>query len=505
MHPGVVVVGVVVLAALLGRSARASSGNGTPFPDGVFRPEDASKQPDFERVVEGVEDGDVDWLNWVAPPGYDAIRNFATSPVDGHVYYEKQLWRPASRISIMSLTKGDFDRAAYFLAAAWKRGSAAGCEETEPDKRFREVNDELEEIASGLEIGAAIGVGLSSIFGFGEGAKASDKAFGFQRGADETREAQVDLGKLPAAAQADLETLDVRAAVKKDPNGAPQGSNIITLGGSRVIAAMANLFNISWAKWAEGNAPIDENDLLDEERGIAIVKGTDGVVRRVETGISFKLHAGGTVDPENRHEIIGGTIWLRRAFALPWHSREMGCGLSLREKVYVRARMYRTIDLIRSYLLPVEPYVAEMGGLVQDEDGVYVPELVGKYVTHSYRSPRFGAIRGTIFPPLPEDKEAASPTRTAPYAGPFDEGLSTPVNPRSVYVPPSAIDTQYEQQQEAYQTTVGEPMPSGPPSKGNTPMPKPVAPLGSIVATGASPTANTSPITLSRLSLYRGT
>lgn len=469
-----IVLGLAGLAGALWLAKRANGGvgDGSPFPPGTFRPDDASKQPDYARVTEGVDDTDTDWLAWVAPPGYDHTRAFATSPVDGHAYYYKQLWLPASRISINDLTKGDFDRAGMFLASAWKRGQEAGCDETEADKRFRQVNAELEDIASGLEIGASIGVGLASIFGYGQGAAASDKAFGFQRGADETREAQVDLTQLPATVRTDLEALDVRAAVKKDPNGDPMGANVIELGGTRKVAALANLFNISWQKWAEGNAPIDENDLLSDKRGVAIITGTDGVTRQTETGISFGLHAGGTVDPENRHEIIGGQMWLRRNFVLPWHSREMGCGLSLKERVYIRARMYRTVDLIRSYVLPVEPFVTSAGGLVDDGSGTYVPGTVGQYVTYSYRSPRFGSIRGTIFPPLPEDKAAPSPTLTTPYAGPVDTSAAPPptrTDIESTYAGPTSTSGGYLASSLAnYVTTVPD-SPAPPPAERSVP------------------------------------
>ncbi len=414
-------------AYLLSRRKAPGGGAGGldgAFPPGSFKPEDASKQEDFARVVGDIEDYEQDWMLWCAAPGYDQSRYRATSPLDLAAYYKRQLWEPASRMSVNDLNKGDFDRMAYFMSGAWKQGPAVGCDLTIPDKVFKEVSEHLEDIASGLDIGASIGTGLASIFGYGKLAEASDKSFGFGRGASETREAQISYETLPASFRVDLAALDNAAKVRPDPNGDPQGANTLWMNdGTSVVASMGNIFNAAWEKWAEGYAPVDENDLYapDARGKVVSAQGSIG-----DTGVALFVHVGGTLDPDNRNEIEGGQVWLRRAWNMPWMSREMGCALSLREKVYIRARMYRTIDLIRSILLPTESVVTavdsglagytidpETGGKVFDNASLLsdAHEYSGVYITRSYVSERFGKVGGSIFPPLPGD-HVESPAQT---------------------------------------------------------------------------------------------
>jgi hypothetical protein len=428
-------------AYLITRRNGAGAGRESPFKPGTFDPKNASKMPDFERVTNHLDDREADWMYWVNPPGYHALGTAAFDAIEFPAYYKRQLWETARKISIQTLTVGDFDRAAYFLAGAWKRGVGAGCEETVADSMFREISADLEDVASGLDIGAAIGIGLASIFGYGEGAKASDQAFGFGRGASEVRSAEVDTKFLPESAKIELAALDVRAAVKKDPDGNPQGASILRVNG-RPLASMANLFACSWQKWSDGAAPIDGYDFR-----VALAKpglGTIKIPFYVEVG-EGREGEGTPDDPGNRGgKPIKGQYWLRRAFERPWHSREMGCFLpTLREKCYVRARMYRTLDLIRSYAMPTEAITADPE--VSDSLSSFIIEgdtMGATYITFSYMADNFGKIGGSIFPPLPEDTRLTDYQRNemtsfVPFKEPANGDIPI-IDKRTVYTAPVA-------------------------------------------------------------------
>ena len=472
----------LALAALAGGayliSRRKGAGAGaaaSPFPPGTFRPMDASKQPDFSSVTEGISEQAPDWMRWIVAPGYDFSgandggTSKPTSPYDSGAMYHQYLWVPASKISINTLTVGDFNRAAYFLAGAWPQGSKSGCSDTEADKIFRGVNEHLEDIASGLQIGSAIGIGLASIFGYGQGAKASDEAFGFGRGVSESRKAEVDLSMVPPATKMQLEFLDLRAAVRKDPDGRPQGLNVIELGGWRSVGCLANLFNLSWQKWDAGWAPVDITDF----KSLAGVT-KNGTTYKSEIPFYVEAHGqhyGRRAGDDSPSKDVQGEYWLRRAYELPWNSVEMGCALqTFAEKVYVRARMYRTIDLIRSYLMPSDPLLVEhytdptLAGFIESGD-----VSGSRYASYSYESKRFGMVRGTIFPAFPGDAVIGQfqADRNADYVpfNPAAKGDIPDAPPSQIYHPPVPVAA-----------TPATPVPDGP---------VPVAPTGPPSKAGA--------------------
>jgi hypothetical protein len=422
---------------------------------GEYDPTKASDWPDFGAVTDGVSDTDPDWMQWVVAPGYDQSFTvhrevgFYTNPYNTSEKYYKELWLPASRISINTLTVGDFDRAAFFLGSAWKRSTAAGCTASEPEKRFREINADLEDVASGLEIGASIGIGLASIFGYGAGAKASDSAFGFQRGADETRKAQIDLESLPATLRVDLQAMDIKAAVRVDPAGHGEGSNVIGTQDHGLVGCPSALFSVLWQQWNKNWADIGVDQFrasvqryimadgspLEQARGLEVWFGTH---------VSQKL---GT--RENGYIAEDGQYWIRRDYNFPWLSREMGCVTPYTHRVYTRARMLRTIDLIRTVMYPTDAvreftgqssYDPILTGFVEGSEG---PEYDGQYVSFGYQSNRFGSLRGTIFPAVEGDAEIvfAQTDANANFVAPGSDGYYVPndlppIETLSTFVPP---------------------------------------------------------------------
>lgn len=197
-------------------------------------------------------------------------------------------------------------------------------------------------------------------------------------------------------------------------------------------------------------------------------------------------------------------------WAKGWLSAELACTGSIAERVVRRARVYRACDAIGAAL---RPYRISVIVGKPDADGVININAPGAVV---YRVPRGlyayrvgGAeLWGCVLPPHPAD-QAVDLVASQPAVFRLDDmtKVASPLEaePTKARAATPVVDTQYAAQQAASTSTTSKSAPAGPPSKANTPLPQPVAPLGSIVPSPAPPTANVSPITLSRLSLYRGT
>lgn len=382
----------------LGLPGAASPGTSGPAPLGPdqstrFDPARASMQPDFTFVTDGCEavaqstDGAIElfskgfgdrWRSW-DESGY----------ISNAEDYYRTLWRPATRIGLDTLTKSDFDRAGYFLAAAWRKGVGGGCPPAEYDKVYGHLNQILEDEASGLEIGAKIGIALASLFTFGAAASTSDASFGFGRGASEDRGAKVDVQGIGSGG-ADIGLDNAFAPPKTDPAGEVHGSERVRVTKELTLATYPNLFYPLYKRYDAGYASIAVSDHLQ-------VHGTDG------------------------------NTYIRIGYAYPWNSAQMGCALSYKERVYIAARMLRTLDTIACGIYPrsVESDTVINLGYFNGEGELNVT----KPFRWDVQSTRFGLLRGSIFPgaaisnsdkvvPLPGEIARAGaflvPDRTSP-------------------------------------------------------------------------------------------
>lgn len=398
----VVALGAYVLAkrgGLLGGAAPGAGGEGMPGPtEGTFTPAGASRMPDFERVTEGynlvapdLDRSDIAGWNrdvlskalsgehFYDPEWHDLLRLGLAVTDEGFAptvgAYHAQLFRPASRIDPDTLTKGDFERAAQFLAGGWKKGLPGGSPPQLYDEMYGKLNQLLEAEAAGLEIGASIGIGLASIFGFGAGAKASDDAFGFGRGAAEDRKAIVDV-KNTTSPDPDVGVANAYAIPKTNPAGVVIGKETLRLSGAEYIACYPNLFYPLYRKYDPGAAS-------KSVRERQLIKGRDG------------------------------TDYIRIGYAYPWWSVEMGANLSLRERVYIRARMLCTLNVIGCTLFPRAPETVEAGNVAAFVEGSTESLTHQVPVRYDAATARFGILRGSIFPP---QKRMLGPGAVAPQA-----------------------------------------------------------------------------------------
>lgn len=421
---GALVGGLYVVSRLM--RDETASGQGVPTgsggipvgANGEFDPALVDLMPDYKRVTELVSESGPDFFYDGMPPTayYNAgyINQWLGSP--GRY---KELYDAAAQISLASINVLDMRRAGEFLDVAWREGPVVGAKPTRTEEEILKANGRLEGVASGLDIGSQIGIGLAAAFSFGAAAEASDSSFGFGRGAAEERAAIIDLADIPIGGGGlarDLAfgntytfPLENIGATDRNPSGMfqkPAFPTTITAGGGRVIPVLPNLFRPNLVSY---------DDHWSDQ------------------GLSFqeKIHAASGVD------------YVPIGFVFPWRARQMGCYLPTRKKrVYIAARMLRVLDLIICKAYPQDPAQVMQGTLIPNPDGSggLIAATGNLPVTYAYDSVRFGSIRGSIFPRFPGDgyelgQRAAQSTLAVP-AG-TDPGKTAAQSTYSAPVAPS--------------------------------------------------------------------
>ncbi len=363
-------------------SAGASDGSTNPLgKPGDFDPSTAKNQPDYATVIDGYDIGDYflsayhEWeagdLDVEARKDWMYFGDCPQGGINGAYAqdYYRQMWLPASRINPTTLTQGDFRRAAAFLGGAWKKGAGAGAVPEFYDKNIGHINDELDSEASGLDIGTKIGVGLASIFGFGQGAAAADSGFGFGRGAAEDRAGIIDLNAITTPA-GDVGIASAFGAPRANPDGTPVGAQVLSIGTTLTLACFPNLFYAQWRKY-----------------------DTSWQSKTITTRLQF-------------HDATG-QAWIRLGYAYPWYSAEMGANLSLPERIYCRARMMRCLDIISAKLYPTDALSTTNTAIISSGDTADIGSVVKNY-RWTYNSVTFGPLGGSIFPIWKGDQLASA-------------------------------------------------------------------------------------------------
>lgn len=321
----------------------------------------------------------------------------------------RQLWAPASRVGVDDLTPADLALAIVFLgvvpdAPVLAKGSAAGCPIGNYEKAIRAVNKRFQ---SEAEAAGGIGEIVTTIVkAFGVDVEQIDESIGLGRAEKEVLKAQFDLSKLQGIRVGDLRRMLawdtplsrpvhrqewVEIVRAKDGSHKEDGTELQTKAGQ--IFLMANHGKISFG--VKGDWWIRDGVRVDGE-----VRPFVGPAFRpglFDLEFLRNTPSAGTIDHSTKWQDAG-------EFALPWNSRELGCVLSLRQRCYMQARIYRACDYLATQLYPLDPHAMTLapGGRKYTFYDAYGPDALaypGKgQKLYWYVSP--GGIRcdGSIFP-----------------------------------------------------------------------------------------------------------
>lgn len=398
---------------------------------------------ELDNTIGDVSDTEPDWLIEADYP--DAL-------------FLRQMWLPASRIPLSSLTGIDFALAGVFLGIdprvpALPKGGAGGCPITKTEAALKKVNDQFEKEAS-----AAGGVGgilniVADIFGVDT--KQFDKEYGLGRAATEIRKAKFDLSSLQGARVSNLklafshetplqrpmyQTGDVKS---KDANFPPFVELRRRPDGSVDFSQGTWLSEVGSNDKARYNQYVllakDGQTRLFSRPGTGIFFGEDKTGRLTVHGMAptgavypnwgpyfraglFQMEklsnspSPGTIDKTSGYKDIG-------EFSLPWNTPLLSCKLPPRVRHYARARLYRTLDYLATLIYPTElpggsydPASILAATRPQPAPLATSPQLFW------YRLADGTKIHGSIFPPHPADSADKAPAY--PYLG--DAGNSAP-------------------------------------------------------------------------------
>lgn len=376
-------------------------------------------------VLGGVGDEEPDWLIEADYPDWLFLR---------------QMWLPASRIPLTSLTGVDFALAGVFLGIdpripALPKGGAGGCPITKTEASIRSVNDQFEKEAS-----AAGGVGgilniVADIFGVDT--KQFDKEYGLGRAATEVRKAKFDVSALSGMRVSDLRgafshetklqrpkgdhffelrrradgTLDQSQTTWATVQGRREQVNVYTTiykdGLNRLLSTPSDAEGFD----PKGNINAYPNFAVYPNRGPFFRAGLFQLEK-----LSNKPSPG-TIDHTSSYSDVG-------EFALPWNTPLLSCKLPPRVRHYARARLYRTLDYLACQMYPVtlpggsyDPAKLLEATRPQPAPLATAPQLFW------YRLADGTKIHGSVFPPHPSDSKDVAPAypylnaNTTPVAG----------------------------------------------------------------------------------------
>lgn len=305
----------------------------------------------------------------------------------------RQVWLPASRIPMTALTDEDFQRAEAFLSGQMKRCFDLPTEATMSE--LRALNSEAQDAGAAAQWGGLPG----QLLGGGNQTNFAVSLFGLDSKVKE--EAQKYLTTAPEVF-ADREKalgffLQTDYSVELGADGLPKPLEARQYDDipaqydyAYYLQNIAPLFPAG-DRWADSRAPWEFfTDPFSHEG---------------------KLIAG-------RMGIFSPGGWGHWRY--PWISEELGARKSLRERVYLWARLYRALDVIGWKTYPY--FDVTLDESIPDPaaaHGVYEWSHA-KPGTYMYNS-KLGAVKGSVFPPLPQDKGKIN---TLLVAGQFQSGLT---------------------------------------------------------------------------------
>jgi hypothetical protein len=374
---GVLIFGLLAFALLRRRGqghAPSSSGPGPASLGEQYVAQAMADQAELARVVGDVKDTDWDWLGdavWDLNPAWTD----GFGPMDGawgparyspeHVQvFLKQLWLPASRVTLSSLTQKDLEAAQKFLTENWPANANSGAPMCKWEQAIQGENDRLQASAS-----VSDGIGGAGLFIVGAIAPVFKQAA-------EASDGEVGLG-----------------AVSKELR-----KGMVTEFAPLKIGQF--LLKPDYRPDAEPMYRIDQDHVESQGRIYGVRPGLFGYrfAKVPDTYLGNRLVRKGPREPNPPRLFPAG--WL-----LPWISEPMGSRLlGLREKVYRRARMLRALDLLACLAYPAPSRRLSIGGLVEQDDGSYAPGALEQSISYSYDSTTWGPIRGSMFPPAPGDR-----------------------------------------------------------------------------------------------------
>lgn len=416
--------GIVAIAALMRRGGSAPKGAEKPqFTVGGLIDSLKSRLTDEDRIVGHLREDEPDWALVGDCP--DAL-------------LWRQLWFPASLIHPRELTPEDYALALIFSGAVadaptFAKGSAAGCPIGNYEQAIRNVNKRF---SSEAQAAGGIGEVVTAIVGaFGVNVEGIDESIGLGRAEKEVNKAQFDLSKLAGLRAGDLRILlswDTPLDRHKagDPSEAGPWQEILRDSSGNIVRQGSwpnGEPRTTWPKDGQIYLFSDAGEIDPKLTEINHTKVHAAVRCRVAPGIGpafrpglFALEWGkntpsaGTIDHETRWK--DALEW-----ALPWNSKELSCRGGLKQRAYVRARIYRALDAIACMMLPIDPEELIASGPVGYRKMVPAKDaLKGKLYWTKEQA-------GTIFPPVGEYVVGDGRPRLAVAPG------ATPSNPGEIY------------------------------------------------------------------------
>jgi hypothetical protein len=408
--------GAVLLAWLL---ARASAGSGSSS-QGPVGPETPAAE--FARVVGDVSATEPDFfLSYGAPivgapgpteprTGSDSYRATLGARVrQRRALWFHQVWSPASRVAISSLTPADFAMADLFLADQLTRPAdilTAGQQVLV--STLAQASASVKQQKDILSGASSATFGLTGLAGLALNDDAVKAAVAeITTSVPDPMSATDQLGFQPRNiyTEFDADGLPINSAYDPRVNNAAPGDLAAFLDFEATHTAESGFLDLR-APWEFFTDPVDMGN------------GTLVAARM------------GLFSPDA----------LNGRWRSPWISVELGARLTLLQRVYLRARMYRALD-VRGFQLtpstaitldPSHPDPSKPHGVAEVETA-----MPARYL---YNSKTQGRVRGSIFPPLAIDRAPTNITLVASeVAGPAPPAIKLLAGARPDPAPPTSV------------------------------------------------------------------